>query len=178
MVVGNRGGRRKKQNGVSQFTKWKQKVMEMLVCDDTISKLLYYDTEDCLSKPDLTLDEKEDLINKYVFGYRYIPEVAESKKAYISLSLSNFVPQEGFRQFSDDYIHGYLFFYILVDTAILNTDTGYRNDLILARIYELFQEQRNIIGMGELRMEACTELWQHSNKFGGYTIGFKVVDMK
>lgn len=178
MVLGNREGRKKKQYGVSQFTKWKQTVMEILATDDVISKLLYYDTPDCLTRPSLTEDEREDLVDNYVYGYRYIPDVAESKRAYISLSLSNFVPQEGFRQFSDDYIHGYLFFYILVDTAIMNTDTGYRNDLILARIYELFQEKRNVIGMGELRMEACTELWQHSNKFGGYTIGFKVVDMK
>lgn len=178
MVVASREGRKKKQNGVSGFTEWKQEVMRLLINDNELSKLLTYRTEDCLSKPNLTDDEKEDLINSSVYGYRYIPDVAEDQKAYVSLSLSNFVPQEGFRQFSDDYVHGYLFFYILVDTAIINTDEGYRNDLILARIYDIFQGRKNVIGMGELRMEACNELWQHSNKFGGYTLGFRLTDMK
>lgn len=178
MVLANRSGRVKKINGVSNFTKWKQQIMEMLINDDELAKLLFYKEEDCLSKPAPNEDERESLINDQIFGYRYVPKVAEEQKSYVSLGLSNFVPQEGFRQFSDDYVQGYLYFYILVDTAIINTDTGYRNDLILGRIYSLFQANKNIVGMGELRLEACTELWQHGNKFGGYTVGFRVVDMK
>lgn len=177
-VIANREQRDKNRGGVVEFTKWKQDVLGILINDDELSKLLKYNQPDCLSMPSLTEDEKDDLIDTHVFGYRYIPEVAENQSSYISLGLSNFVPQEGFRQFSDDYVQGYLYFYILVDTAIMTTDTGYRNDLILGRVYELFQEKKGIIGMGELRMEACTELWQQSNKFGGYTLGFRIVSMK
>ena len=164
--------------GVTSFTVWKQKIMEKIVMDDELSKLLNYNTSNCLSKHSLTEDEKYKLINKSVYGYRYVPDVAEEQKSYISIGLSNFVPQEGFRQFSDDYIQGYLYLYILVDTAIMETDTGYRNDLILSRLYDIFQGDKNSIGIGELRMEVCTELWQHNNKFGGYTLGFRVISMK
>lgn len=177
-VEAKRGRREKKRYGVMDFTKWKQNVMEMLIKDDQLALLLHYNTPDCLSKPLLTDNQKEELVNNSIYGYRFVPDVAEEQKSYISLGLSNFVPQEGFRQFSDDYVQGFIYFYILVDTAIMETETGYRNDLILARIYDIFQEQKGIIGMGELRMEACSELWQHNNKFGGYTLGFRVVAMK
>lgn len=93
------------------------------------------------------------------------------------MGFSNFVPQEGFRQFSDDYIQGYFYMYILVDRSIIETDTGCRNDLIAGRVYELFQEKR-IFGMGETRMEACIEIREQSSGYMGYTLGFKVVDLK
>lgn len=176
-VEANRGKRKKTRAAIMEFTAWKQEVMSRLVADDKLAKLLKYNTPNCLSLPVPTDSEREDLINTQVFGYRFIPTVAQDQKSFISLGLSNFVPQEGFRQFSDDYVQGYLYFYVLVDSALLDTETGYRNDLIIARIYDIFQEATGL-GMGELRMEACTELWQHGDKFGGYTMGFKMVSMK
>lgn len=148
-----------------------------MIADKDLVKLLKYDTPDALHKPDLSEDEAYDLVNNRIFGFRYNPKPVDTTGSFIGMGFSNFVPQEGFRQFSDDYIMGYMYLYILVDTEIMITDQGYRQDLVLDRLYDIFQECRGF-GMGELRLETCLELWQHNNKFGGYTAGFRVVEMK
>lgn len=165
------------KRGVMKFTEWKQKAIDMIISDEKLTKLLKYDTPDALFKPVVSTEEAEALVNKRVFGYRYNAETVKETISFIGMGLANFVPQEGFRQFSDDYIMGYMYFYILVDTEIMQTETGYRQDLILDRIYEIFSDS-NGFGMGTLRLETCLELWQHNNKFGGYTVGFRIVEMK
>lgn len=171
--------RLRKQNvgGLTNITKWKMEAINALIEDDVIGKLLAHTTTDALSKPSLSEDESEDLVNSRIYGYRYVPDVAKEAASYISMSVHNFAPQEGWRQFSDEYIMGYLTFYIFVDTQIMNMDEGYRQDLILERVYDIFQENRKF-GMGELRLEMQGDLWTQNNKFGGYQLGFKVVDMK
>lgn len=180
MVVDATQGKRsirKPRQGILNFTKWKQEAISKLLEDDELMKLMAYATSDCLRKSNLTQDQREALVNTQIYPYKFIDNISEKKKSYISMGMSNFVPQEGFRQFSDDYLQGYFYFYILVDRSIINTDTGCRTDLIASRVYDIFQEKK-IFGMGEARMEGCVELWQQTNDYGGYTLAFRVVDMK
>lgn len=167
----------KRSGGLMNITSWKMDILDTLSKDKELSKLLYYNGTDVLSKKDLTEEQSYGLVNKKIVGYRYIPEVVEEAGSYVSIGISNFVPQEGFRQFSDDYVMGYITFYIMVDLSLMYTEDGYRNDLIAARIYDLFQESKDY-GMGELRLDTCLELWTQNNKFGGYTVSFKIVDFK
>lgn len=169
--------KRENNNSIKNITKWKQSILEKIVEDEELSKLLFYNTPNALSLPKPTSEQRESLVNSNVMGYRFIPKVAEKAESWISISTSRFVPQEGFRQFSDDYLMGFIFFYILVDTAIMETETGYRQDLIAERIHSLFQESRDF-GIGELRLESFVENWEHNNKLGGYTMGFRTVDFK
>jgi len=162
---------------IMKLSLWKNNMIEKLIKDDDLTKLLYYNSEDALFKDNLTKEQRESLVNSRIKGYRYIPEVVKEASSYISMSVANFVPQEGFRQFSDDYVMGYLTFYILVDVSLMDTETGYRNDLIASRIYSMFQNSRDF-GIGELRLETMLELWTQNNKFGGYTMGFRIVDFK
>lgn len=169
--------RGKDNNSIKNITKWKQEILQRLVEDEELSKLLIYNSEDALSLPEPNEEQRYSLINDCVIGYRFIPTIAEKARSWISLSVSNFVPQEGFRQFSDDYLMGFIFFYVLVDTSIMETETGYRQDLIAERIYSIFQGSREL-GVGEIRLESFIENWEHNNKLGGYTIGFRTVDFK
>ncbi|MGX6979041.1 hypothetical protein ACWN8V_07260 [Vagococcus elongatus] len=174
MNVPKRG---KRSGALMNITRWKMDILDTLRKDDEISKLLFYDSEDALSRKTLTDDQQVDLVNSKLIGYRYVPEVVEKTGSYISIGISHFEPQESFRQFSDDYVMGYITFYILCDMAIMNTEDGYRNDLLAARVYDLFQESSEY-GMGTLRLDTALELWTQNNKFGGYTLSFKVVDFK
>ena len=159
------------------FTDWKQKALEMIVTDDDIGRLLAYNTPDALFKKTISEDEAIQLIDKRVFGFRYIPDPVSEQGSFICLALNQFEPDEGFRRFSGSYISGYLWVHILVDNSIFKTDSGYRQDLILERVHDLF-EGSTAFGLGELRFESVTELWQHKNKFGGYSIGFRMVEMR
>lgn len=164
-------------SSLMRITDWKQKIMENLCMDDELSKLLEYNSTDALSRKPLNENQKLDLVNKNIFGIRYVPEVVEEQKSFISLGLSGFVPQESFRQFSERYVMGYIYFYILCDTQIMQIDEGYRQDLILARVYDLFQD-KDYFGVGKIQEGNMTELWEQNNKLGGYVLMFKVTDFK
>lgn len=164
------------QNSIMKIVDWRQKIMETLCLDKQIGKLLKYSTPDALDRPDLTEDESYDLINQNIFSYRYIPQTVETQKAFISLGISGFIPQESWRQFSQQFTMGYIWFYILNDISIMNTDYGDRRDLLLMRVYDLFQDSDDY-GMGHIKEGNLTELFDQNNKFGGYVLQMKVIDL-
>lgn len=151
--------------------------MDRLLSSDDLCKLLKYPTADALQRPNLTEDEKYELIDTQIFGYRFVPQAVDTKKSFISLGMGGFVPQESFRQFSMQYIMGVVYFYILIDVDIMKTDNGYRNDLLLAEVNKLFQAS-TFMGIGETKLFQMDELWQQSNKFGGYQVGYEVDDLR
>lgn len=166
-----------KRLGMKQFTKWKAQILDEMLKDDELTRLLYYNKEDCLSRPELTEEQKSSLIGTSIYNRRFIPDVAGTRKSFISLEFSHWQPFEGFRIFSNEYIHGFIYFYILCDVSIMDTDYGSRQDLILARIYDIFEEYSGL-GLGNMLEETQLPLWIDNNSYGGYTIGFKVTEFK
>ncbi|KRL91690.1 hypothetical protein FC43_GL001112 [Limosilactobacillus ingluviei DSM 15946] len=101
------------------------------------------------------------------------------QQSFVGLSVSGFVPQEAFapyRTVADKYVMGYLYFWILVDNQIMDCDEGQRQDLLLEKIYDKFQDADNY-GMGRLSVDDLQEVWEQNNKFGGYVLVMKVIDM-
>ncbi len=165
------------KHAIMQFTYWKQKIMDKLASDKELTKLLAYNSDDALVRPDLTEDERYDLIGKRILGVRYLSKVVQDQQSMIGIGFGNFVPQESWRQFSEKFTMGYVYFYILVDNEIMSMETGYRQDLILARVYDLFQDEK-FFGIGTLELGNLTELWEQNNKFGGYCLMMRVIDTK
>ena len=169
---------------ITRISEWKQRMMEVLVEDQEIGKLLYYNSEDALSRPDLTEDERYSLVDREsekrrIYPTRYTPKVMMDQQSFIGLSVSGFVPQEAFapyRTVADKYVMGYLYFWILVDNQIMDCDEGQRQDLLLEKIYDKFQDADNY-GMGRLSVDDLQEVWEQNNKFGGYVLVMKVIDM-
>lgn len=169
-------------SSVMMIGEWKQKIVETIAMDDELSKLLWYNSEDALSQPSLTEEQKYELADAHsdkrrVYPVRYTPKVAIDQQSFIGMSVAGFAPQEIHYQYSDTYVLGYLYFYILVDNSIMDIDEGQRQDKILARIYDLFSDSREY-GMGELRIGGLDELWEQNNKFGGYVLMMRVYDFK
>lgn len=178
-VQGSRGRKARKapNKGIMQFTKWKQAAIEKMLADDELMKLLTYTTKDWKSRSDVSEEARYDLLDKNIFQYKFIDPIADKQESFVSMGLAYFAPQEGFRQFSDDYIMGYFYLYILCSRHIRSTHQGDRADLIASRLYDILQSSRGI-GMGELRMETQGEIWADNNSHGGYFLGFQVVDFK
>ncbi|KRL07925.1 hypothetical protein FC92_GL000992 [Liquorilactobacillus hordei DSM 19519] len=160
-----------------QITRWKQNMMDTLCHDEDISKMLKYNAPDALTRDSLTEDDKLDLVNNRIFGTTYVPKTVEQQGSYITIGIGGFIPQESFRQFSERYVMGYLYFNILVDRNLMLMDEGYRQDLILQRVYDLFQDN-NFYGMGRIQEGNLVENWEQDNRFGGYTLMFRVIDFK
>lgn len=168
--------------GLTRFTEWKQELVALLINNPELMKLLYYDTDDALSMPPVPQQGIDEMVGKgsgrQIYQYRHISNLAKNKKSYLSIDFSYFKPLEEFRLFSKKYISGYLYIYILCDEDILDTNHGVRPDLILKEVYQTLEGTNSIIGLGELTMETMLPLWVDNNSFGGYTIGFKVSELK
>ena len=76
-----------------------QKILE----DNELKKLLYYNTKDCLDKPDLTQEESYSLIGKQI---KIVPkaEINPEGYSYIVIGFDCFVPNGNNPQFRDNYI--------------------------------------------------------------------------
>lgn len=175
-VKANTGRKRVPAQGLISVTAWKQQATDLLLENETICKLLYYPTEDWSNKPNLTDEQKGSLVGNNIKQYKFIDGIATTQQSYISLGISQFSTLEEFRVFSNDFMQGFIYFYILCDMSILKTTTGIRSDLIMQEVYKTFHRARGF-GAGELILKEAPELWVDSNKAGGYVLGFKVVDI-
>ena len=164
-------------NGISRFTEWKQRAVEMLLEDKELIKLLVYSTEDWNTRKDVSESDKYKLVNSQIFQYPYIDSIAQEQKSYIGLGISNLALDEGFRRFSYQYISGYLYFHVICDRQIMNTNTGVRQDLIADRIYKIFSSNEKF-GVGEINFATMYEKWVDNNSHGGYVMGFRITELK
>ena len=94
------------------------------------------------------------------------------------MELAYFRPLEEYRLFSEQYVSGLFYIYLLSDIEIMETNQGIRTDLILKEVYRSLDGLDSLIGMGKLGVETQLPLWVDNNSFGGYSIGFKVSDLK
>lgn len=67
-------------------------IIDMMLKDNRLKKMLYYTTKDCLSKENLDDDQTQELITNYYI--RMIPKVTIDKEVlnYIIISFDNFTP--------------------------------------------------------------------------------------
>lgn len=168
--------------GLSNFTKWKQEAVNRLILNKNLMKLMYYSTPDALSKPTLTEEQMSKMIapgkDQQIFQYRHVGNLATTQTSYISMELAYFKPLEEYRLFSEKFVSGLFYIYILSDVEIMETNQGIRTDLILKEVYRSLDGLDSLIGMGKLGVETQLPLWVDNNSFGGYSIGFKVSDLR
>jgi hypothetical protein len=160
---------------MEKLGEYKMEVLNRCLSDEKLVKLLFHDSVDALFQP--TVEDAHSLLYKRVFPYRFVPNPVEDQGTYLTLGVNGFRRhQEGFKIY-DDYQAGEIYFYFFTHVDLMRTDSGVRQDLILAEISRLFDGTRGI-GMGELKLRYVNELWMHNNKFGGYSVAFTITDFK
>lgn len=168
--------KQKPSTGLKNVTLWKQQAIDRILKDDELMKILKYSSPDWYAKKDLTDFEKQEMYGSQVFPFKFVDNnIEEEKKSFISVDVAHFAPLEEFRLFSRKFIHGYLYFFILVDKDIMITDYGVRSDLIMGRIYDIFNNSR--IGVGEMVLATNTPLATDNNHYIGYSLGFKLAEI-
>ena len=157
--------------GLSNFTKWKQEAISRLVLNENLMKLMYYNTPDALSKPTPTEEQISRMVSpgkdQQIFQYRYVGNLATRQTSYISMELAYFKPLEEYRLFSEQYVSGLFYIYILSDIEIMEVNQGIRTDLILKEVYRSLDGLDSLIWMGKLGVETQLPLWVDNNSFGG-----------
>lgn len=164
------------KNAISRITEWKSVIIDAIMNDDELTKLLHYDTTDASFRPNLTDEERRNLYNTKIFGYRYNPEIVDEATQFLTIGVSRFAPREGFRKVYENYTDGFIYFYVVVNQQNMELENGYRQDLMVNRLHELFHDNR-FIGLGNLKWANLVENWEHDNKLGGYALGFRVTEL-
>ena len=142
-------------------------IVDKLLSNDRLCKLLYYTTKDALNKPNLTDEEKLGLFNKNI---KIIPKVYVDKEVlnYIVISFDNFVPSEN-PQFRNNRIE----FAILchMDQWQMK-DFDLRPYRIAAELDHMFSDQR-LTGIGKTEFFGATEIILN-DEFAGVCLLFDV----
>ena len=78
-------------------------LVQLILKNERLKKLLYYPTKDCLSKPNLTEDQTLSLFNQQI---KIVPKlrVDSSVLTYLVISFDNFVPNGTNPEFRDNII--------------------------------------------------------------------------
>ena len=78
-------------------------IVDYMIKNNRLKKLLYYPTKDCLNKSDLTEDQTLELFNKNI---KIVPklQVDGSVLSYIIINFDNFTPNNTNPEFRDNII--------------------------------------------------------------------------
>lgn len=160
---------------IEQITAYKNEVIEKIINNERLMKLVNYDRADWVrQKP---IEDAEELVYDRIFPFRFVPEPTETQRTYITLSMNNFRRIEDGYAYSERYISCTLTFNIFTHVNLMRTNSGVRQDLIVAELDGMFNGEKSV-GLGRGKLRGLNEIWFHNNKFGGYAFDIELVDLK
>lgn len=145
-------------------------IVDMMLKNDRLKKLLYYTTKDALKKEKLSDDESLNLINN---GHiRMVPKLYVDKEIlnYIIISFDNFTPSMENPEFRDNIIS---FDIICHFDQWQMEDFQLRPYKIAAEIDTLFNN-RHLTGIGELQFIGGSQLLIN-DEFAGFSLLYSAV---
>lgn len=145
-------------------------VINLLLKDEVLKKLLKYNTEDCLYKNNLTIEETKQLIHKNI---KIVPKIqmVDEVENYIIISFDNFSPNPTNPIFRDNYI----IFDIICNYASWNLQ-----DACQLRPYKIAGEidklinGKHLTGIGSVNFLGANQLLLDEKK-GGVTLMYSAI---
>ena len=128
-------------------------IVDMMFKNDSLKKLLYYTSKDCMSKPKLTDDETVEMFGKQI---KLVPKlyVDGSVLNYVIVSFDNFTPNGENPEFRDN---------IIEFDIICHFDQWHLKDFqlrpyrIAAEIDSMFND-RHLTGIGTLQFLGASQM--------------------
>jgi len=152
---------------LSEITDYKNTIMNRVLEDQELCKAIFYTDQGFLEQENI--EDTSDLIHKNIFPHRFIPNIIEDAKTYITLSMTNY------RLVNSSYKSGLIAIYMFTHRDLFKTDYGYsRIDFILTKIEELMNNKRGL-GIGKLEFAGLNE-YVVNEKFQGYVLSYQPVD--
>lgn len=144
-------------------------IVSKIMKNQRLLKLLYYPTKDCMSRPDLTDEQKVEMFGEYI---RIVPkiEVEPQVKNYLTISLNNFFPNETNPEFRDNTIYF---------DVVCNLDNWHIQDFelrpyrIAAELDSMFNN-KHLTGIGDLEF-AGAKLDIFTDQLGGIVVSYKAI---
>lgn len=129
--------------------------------NDRLCKLLYYTQKDCLSAPNLSMQQKLSLLDRQIRITPYLP-ISEKCPNYIVIKITDFTPNVTNPQFRDCSIN----FQILCHPDHWNLgDFALRPYKIAGELDSMFDGER-MTGIGMIQFNICTDLTMNDQEQG------------
>ncbi len=147
------------------------RIMERMLGNQNLLKLLKYSTPDALtSKEDLTEEEKSELINTQIKVVPQLP-IPEEEGSYVIVGFDNFIPNETNPEFRDNVITFDVLCYM--DSWIMD-DYMLRPYKIMHEIDEMFNKSK-LNGIGRVDYISSNSLIL-SSELAGFTMMYRVIN--
>ena len=133
-------------------------------------KLIYYDSYNPLSEPDI-VEPKKILIPEYVYPGFKIPDIDDKQQVILTVECDS-AKLSGNPKFTNSK----LVFNIMCHTKLWMIDGEIRPYLICEEIDKIFGEKRNTnLTMGSIPLDRCQKVI-YNNKFAGYVLMYNLCD--
>ena len=144
-------------------------IVDMIIKNKNLQKMLHYTTKDCLSKPSLSQDEVLELFGKNI---KIVPKfyIDGSVLNYIVISFNNFIPNKTNDEFRDNTIE---FDIICHFDQWQMKDFQLRPYRIAAEIDSMFNQKR-LTGIGKLEFIGA-EQTVLTDEFAGLCLIYRAV---
>ena len=144
-------------------------IVQMILKNDRLKKLLYYTSRDCLNKPNLTEDETLELFGKNI---KLVPKLYVDGEVlnYIIVSFDNFITNQTNPEFRDNLIEF---------DIICHFDQWHLKDFelrpykIMAELDSMFNNKR-LTGLGELEFIGASQI-VYTDEFAGVCAVYRIV---
>lgn len=136
-------------------------IVNKLLNNQRLCKMLYYTQKDCLDAPDLTMEQKLTMINKQI---KIVPKIDIDKDCpnYIIVTLDNFSPNANNPEFRDCTIN----FDILCHPDHWNLGNFQLRPHKLAGEIDAMLNNQKLTGIGEVHLMAGNNLVLNDNLMG------------
>ena len=142
-------------------------IMSLLVNNDDLTRLVFYDDDNPLKQPVLTVAQKRSLINKKLVKRKNLDIISQTSGSFISVRLNHFAPDPD----NPNAITHTADFYVVCHRGNIETKDGERDLLIVETLSKIFYLQ-NSVGNGKPKLRAIEDLVFNSNDFNGYLVSF------
>lgn len=144
-------------------------IVNMMMKNDRLKKMLYYTSRDCLSKPKLTEDQTLSLFGKQI---KLIPKISvdDTIQNYIIISFDNFSQNDTNSEFRDNLIEF---------DIICHFDQWHMKDFelrpykIAAELDSMF-DRKHLTGIGELQFLGANQM-VYTDEFAGICLMYVAV---
>lgn len=150
-----------------------QSIINKLITNQNLLKLLKYTTPDALSKPDLTPQEIKELINKNIKTVPKVPILEEEVGGYIIVIFDYFKPNYNNPMFRNN---------LIIFDVICQMDNWIMDDYML-RPYKIMHEidsmfnETKLNGIGKVEFAEATSL-VIDDRYAGYSLKYMVINDK
>lgn len=142
-----------------------ESIAALLVNDETVIKLLFYDDVDPLNKPALTVAQKMSLMGRKIIKRNNMKILDAMAGSFITIRLTESLPSEN----NPHVLEHKVAINVVCHAGTIETNYGERDLLLVQSIINIFNLQ-NTVGQGQTYIRMIRDLVFDSNDFNGYVV--------